>query len=111
LWWGEKFTDGNLKTLGYVIGLRNDSAGIGWRFDFDEKKGPHINQVYRIPGQKRWGKIYHLVELGSQRNLTYPPSFWVQRQWHLWTEMNTDNVPERITREMERSKIRRRGVW
>jgi hypothetical protein len=38
LWWGEKFTNGKLNNIGYVIGLRNDRAGIRWRLDFDKKK-------------------------------------------------------------------------
>jgi hypothetical protein len=33
LWWGEKHTGGMLNNLGYVIGLRNPKAGIGWRLD------------------------------------------------------------------------------
>ena len=33
LWWGEKHTGGMLNNPGYVIGLRNPKADIGWRLD------------------------------------------------------------------------------
>jgi len=108
LWWGEKFTTGKLNNIGYVIGLRNDRAGIGWRLDYDEKKGAHINQVYRIKGQKKWGKILHLIECGSwNKYAPYGPDFWVMRQWYLWTEHHHDKMPERIAHELTRLGINR----
>src|ERR1700741_1949705 len=57
LWWGEKWT-AHLTNLGYVIGLRNIEAGQGWRLDYDEKKGAHINQENRI-GDAGAAKVYH----------------------------------------------------
>ena len=40
LWSGLKYTR-KLKNLGFVIGLRNDHAGIRWRLDYDPDKGAH----------------------------------------------------------------------
>jgi hypothetical protein len=112
LWWGEKHTGGMLNNLGYVIGLRNIKAGIGWRLDYDDKKGAHINQVHRIPGQKRWDKIYHPIDFGGLKDDSwYPAAFWVKRQWYLWTEMNTDKMPEKISKEMDRLNLQRRSPW
>jgi hypothetical protein len=113
LWWGEKYTGGKLNNLGYVIGLRNNAAGIGWRLDYDELKGGHINQVYRIPGQKRWGKICHPIDFGTDENSSYSPSFWVRRQWYLWTEMNCNRIPHRVAEEMKRRGVNRLAfpVW
>jgi hypothetical protein len=101
LWWGTKQTP-RMSNIGFVIGLRNEGGGIGWRLDYDNVKGGHINQVYRVPGQKRWAKICHLIDFGSDDSSWYGPWFWVLRQWYQWTEINWNLAPPRLVREVQK---------
>jgi hypothetical protein len=90
LWWGEKYSEhhGWNRNLGYVIGLKNDEAGINWRLDFDPKKGAHLNQSERIGSGKQWSKIYHPIvftDRDPSHIQKYDNLFWVMYLWNRWT--------------------------
>lgn len=107
LWWGQKYTGGKLRNLGFVIGLWNDEEGIRWRLDYDERKGAHINQETRI-GAKRWEKISHPIRFFESKSRLILPDegssviYW----WRRWTSMHTDKVPEGVLTEMKKHGIK-----
>jgi hypothetical protein len=106
LWWGQKYTEGKLRNLGFVIGLRNEEAGIRWRLDYDERKGAHINQETGI-GPKRWEKICHQIRFfDTEFHILLAEETEVIRWWRRWTSMNTDKVPEGVLAEMTKHGIK-----
>ena len=88
LWWGVKRT-AKLRNAGLVIGLKNDSAGIGWRLDYDTTKGIHLNQFNKNGGL--WEDVWHPIQIA-----TADPEGFVFNTWAAWTKLNERLIPANV---------------